>query len=171
MRTAGIDERRPEREAFEAFVSGLDYAMVLLTVARRGRRAGCLVGFATQCSIDPPRFVVCVSKANATARLARRARYLGVHQIGADQLDLARLFGEESGDWTDKFDACSWHRGPHGVPVLDGASAWLIGRVVRRVRLGDHTGLVVAPVAGGRRRDDRPLMFHAVKTFDAGHPA
>ena len=164
-------EGAAEREAFEAFVSGLDYSMVIVTAARRGHRAGCLVGFATQCSIDPQRFLVCVSEANATARIARRAGYLGVHQVSADQMELARLFGEESGDWTDKFESCRWHVGPHDVPVLDDASAWLIGRVVDRVRLGDHTGLVLAPVAGARRREDRPLMFEAVKTLDAGHPA
>ena len=158
-------------EGFEAFVSGLDYSMAIVTVARRGRRAGCLVGFATQCSMGPQRFLVCVSEANATSRLARRARYLGVHQIGADRLDLARLFGEESGDWTDKFESCRWHAGPHDVPLLDDASAWMVGRVITRVRLGDHTGMVLDPVAGARRREDRPLMFQAVKTLDAGHPA
>ena len=171
MREPVTPERVPETEAFEAFVSGLDYSMVVVAVARRGRRAGCLVGFATQCSMDPQRFLVCISEANATARLARRARHLAVHQIGADQLELARLFGEESGDWADKFEACRWHAGLHDVPLLDDASAWLIGRVVKRVRLGDHTGYVLAPVAGARRRDDRPLTFEAVKTLNAGHPA
>jgi flavin reductase (DIM6/NTAB) family NADH-FMN oxidoreductase RutF len=158
-------------DAFESFVSGLDYSMVVLTAGRRGRRAGCLVGFSTQCSIDPQRFLVCVSKANATARLARRARYVGVHQLGAGEQELARLFGEQSGVWTDKFGDCRWHADAHGVPVLDDASAWLIGRVVARVGLGDHTGLVLAPVTGARRREGPSLMFHAVKNMDAGHPA
>lgn len=158
-------------EAFEAFVSALDYSMVVVTAARRGRRAGCLVGFATQCSIQPQRFLVCVSKANATARVVRGARYVGVHQLGADQVQLARLFGEQSGDWTDKFDDCRWHADEHGVPVLDDAAAWLVGRIVKRVDAGDHTGLVLAPVSGGRRRDGASLMFDAVKSFDAGHPA
>ena len=164
-------KRAAGTQALDEFVSVLDYSMVVVTASRRGRRAGCLVGFATQCSINPPRFLVCVSEANATARLARRARYLGVHQLGADQLDLARLFGEQSGDWTDKFAHCRWHRGAHGVPLLDDASAWMVGRVVTRVGLGDHAGLVLAPVHGARRRDDRPLMFGAVKSLDAGHPA
>lgn len=160
------------RQAFEAFVSAANYSMLVLTTARRGtRRAGCLVGFATQCSIEPQRFLVCVSKANATARLVRQVRYVGVHQLGAEQHELARLFGEQSGDWTDKFTACGWHAGAHGVPVLDDAPAWMVGRIVTRVGLGDHTGLVLAPVAGGRHRDGAPLMFDAVKTLDAGHPA
>ena len=164
MRDAGT-------QAFEAFVSALDYSMVVVTVSRRGQRAGCLVGFSTQCSIQPPRFVVCISKANATARIARRARDVGVHQLGAGQEDLARLFGEQSGDWADKFGSCRWHVDAHDVPVLDDAPAWFIGRVVSRVRFGDHTALVLAPVTGGRRRADAPFMLAAAKSLEAGHPA
>ena len=166
-----MPDRDVGKQALEAFVATLDYAMVVVTGARGGRRAGCLVGFATQCSIDPPRYLVCVSKANATAAVARRARYVGVHQLASDQNELAQLFGEQSGDWTDKFDACRWHPDAHGVPVLDDAPAWLIGRVVTRVDFGDHTGLVLDPVAGSRERDDSPLMFDAVKDLEAGHPA
>jgi flavin reductase (DIM6/NTAB) family NADH-FMN oxidoreductase RutF len=163
-------ERDEATEAFESFVATLDYSMLVVTAARRGRHDGCLVGFATQCSIEPQRFLVCMSKANATARLTRRARYVGVHQLGTEQEGLARLFGEQSGDWTDKFAACRWHADLYGVPVLDDAPVWLIGRTVTRVDLGDHTGLVLAPVDGSRHRDDPSLMFGAIKNLDAGHP-
>ena len=46
-------------ESFGALTSALDYPMFIVTVAPDGGRAGCLVGFATQCSIDPVRFLVC----------------------------------------------------------------------------------------------------------------
>ena len=158
-------------DAFEAFAATLDYPMFVLTAGRGRRRSGCLVGFATQTSIDPPRLLVCVSVKNATARAVRRARFVGVHQLGADQTELAALFGEESGDWTDKFARCRWHRDGSGVPLLDDCPAWLIGRILDRFALGDHTGLLLEPVDGGRRRDDQPLMFRQVDDMDAGHPA
>jgi flavin reductase (DIM6/NTAB) family NADH-FMN oxidoreductase RutF len=135
------------------------------------RRSGALVGFATQTSIDPPRLLVCVSLANATARAVRRSRFVGVHQLGEEQSDLASLFGEQSGDWTDKFSQCRWHADSSGVPVLDDVPAWLIGRIIDRFGLGDHTGLLLEPVGGGRRREARPLMLGQVDDFDAGHPA
>ena len=46
---------------FNALASELDYPMFVVTTAAGGAPAGCLVGFATQCSIDPPRFLVCLS--------------------------------------------------------------------------------------------------------------
>jgi flavin reductase (DIM6/NTAB) family NADH-FMN oxidoreductase RutF len=39
---------------------------IVTAVGRDGERAGCLVGFATQCSIQPPRFLACISRENRT---------------------------------------------------------------------------------------------------------
>ncbi|HSO96046.1 MAG TPA: oxidoreductase, partial [Acidimicrobiia bacterium] len=45
---------------FEALVAELGYPMYVVTAASGGDVDGCLVGFATQCSISPPRFVACL---------------------------------------------------------------------------------------------------------------
>ena len=76
---------------FNALVADLDYPMVVVTTAAGSELAGCLVGFATQCSIDPPRFLVCISKQNRTYRVARGAELLAVHFLPADATDLAEL--------------------------------------------------------------------------------
>ena len=89
----------------DEFTAKLDYPMLVLTVPAPagGRPAGCLVGFATQCSITPPRFLVCVSKANHTFRTLPGARMVGVHLLSTADHDLAELFGERTGDEVDKF--------------------------------------------------------------------
>ena len=66
-------------------------------------RAGCLVGFATQCSIHPPRWYVGISKLNRTFDIAAAAELVVVHALGAANAGLARLFGEQTGDEIDKF--------------------------------------------------------------------
>ena len=50
--------------AFKDLIAQLDYPMIVVTTASAGERAGCLVGFHTQSSIDPERFAVWLSKAN-----------------------------------------------------------------------------------------------------------
>src|SRR4051794_41781759 len=55
--------------AVHELIDELDYPMFIVTVAAGGERAGCLVGFATQCSINPPRFLVCLSDKNRTFRV------------------------------------------------------------------------------------------------------
>lgn len=156
---------------FERLVSDLDYPMYVVTAAHGTDRAGCLVGFATQASINPPRLLVFVSKANETFRIATKADALGVHFLGADNKDLAELFGEESGDWTDKFARCDWQDGPAGVPVLLGVRGWIVGRVLERLDGGDHVAHLLEPIDGGAAETAPPLTLQQVRDLDPGHPA
>jgi hypothetical protein len=59
--------------AFERIVASFDPPMFVVTVFDGHERDGCLIGFATQCSIEPPRFLVCLSVKNRTTRIARSA--------------------------------------------------------------------------------------------------
>jgi flavin reductase (DIM6/NTAB) family NADH-FMN oxidoreductase RutF len=161
-----------QRGVVTEFIAGLDYPMFVVTAtdAGTGERAGCLVGFATQCSINPFRFLVCLSQANHTHRVAGRSRMLAVHALTSQQHELAALFGEQTGDEVDKFARCTWTAGPEGTPLLDACPRRLVGRVLDRIDLGDHTGYLLAPVQEtGQPAPD--LMFSAVRDLQAGHPA
>ncbi|MDX6200145.1 MAG: hypothetical protein QOJ79_3296 [Actinomycetota bacterium] len=159
-------------EAFDALTSSLEYPMFIVTAAADGERNGCLVGFATQCSMDPPTLLVCISKANRTFNTAQRSTSLVVHYLGVEDEALARLFGESTGDEEDKFAKCSWSPRPDGTPVLDGCRGWVSGDVVSRTDVGDHMAMAVR-ITTAEVQDDRAgqLGFQRVKDFDPGHPA
>jgi flavin reductase (DIM6/NTAB) family NADH-FMN oxidoreductase RutF len=159
-----------DTDDFDRFVDGLDYPMLVVTVAHDGERSGCLVGFATQCSIDPPRLLVCLSKANHTYRLAEGAGLLAVHLPARDQHDLAELFGGETEDEVDKFARCDWTEGPGSTPLL-ATPRRLVGRVLGRHDLGDHVGFVLDPVTAEHLDDRPPLTLAMVGDVDPGHPA
>ncbi|MBU9767330.1 flavin reductase family protein [Mycobacterium sp. TNTM28] len=146
--------------------------MCVVTVQADDRRAGCLVGFTTQASIDPPRFLVGLSKQNHTLAVAKTAGHLGVHLLGRDALDLARLFGGETGDEIDKFARCRWHTGPAGAPILDAAPAWFVGAILDRFDLGDHVGYLLNPVAGlAPEQAQRWVELSDVADLEPGHEA
>lgn len=159
--------------AFDAFAAVVDYPMYVVTTIDpgSGERAGCLVGFTTQCSIDPARFLVCLSEANHTFRVAAGAEVLVVHLLSPSQRDVAELFGSETGDEVDKFAHCSWRDGPGGAPVLDDVPAWFAGRIVDRVDLGDHVGYVLEPFDGSVEGRGPFLTFHAARDMEPGHEA
>jgi flavin reductase (DIM6/NTAB) family NADH-FMN oxidoreductase RutF len=163
-----VNDRRP----FHRIVTHLEYPMFVLTVADGAQRSGCLVGFVTQCSIDPPHYLVCVSKANHTFPIAARADVFVVHALHERDRALAKWFGELTGDEVDKFANVDWGPGPGGTPVLDGID-WFAGRVLDRVDGGDHVGFVLDVLAGGRaeRVDEPQLGFQATRDFEPGHPA
>lgn len=159
-------------EAFEKLVSLLDYPMFVVTTNADGRSAGCLVGFASQVSIGPPRFLVGLSKRNHTYRVAQHAEHLAVHLVPRGHCELARLFGSETGDTTDKFAQCGWAPGPHGLPILDDAAGWFAGAVLGRFDLGDHVGFLLEPVAGQAPDGfDQLVTFADVADLDPGHEA
>lgn len=151
----------------------LDYPMFVVTTRVGEQRAGCLVGFSSQVSIHPSRFLVGLSKRNHTYRTARQgATHLAVHLLSREHRDLARLFGSQTGDRVDKFTQCSWSGGPHGLPILDGAAAWFAGRVLDRFDLGDHVGHLLEPVAGHAPEVLPDLVsFADVKDLEPGHEA
>ena len=88
-------------EAFDSLMASLDGPMVVVTTAVAGERAGCLVGFHAQSSIDPQRYCLWLSKANHTYRVALRSTHLAVHFLTDDDIDLAERFGTRTGEDVD----------------------------------------------------------------------
>jgi flavin reductase (DIM6/NTAB) family NADH-FMN oxidoreductase RutF len=154
---------------FARLVTDLDYPMFIVTTAAGGRRAGCLIGFATQSSIHPPRFLACLSRKNFTYRVACEADVLAVHFVPADAEDLAELFGGETGDEVDKFAQVEWTEGPGGVPLLERCGNRFAGRVLERVDLGDHVGFLLEPVRVDVGTPTAEFTFHRAKRIEPGH--
>ncbi|HUG50374.1 MAG TPA: flavin reductase family protein [Terrimesophilobacter sp.] len=154
-----------------SFLDGVDYPMFVVTARRDGDHAGCLVGFATQVSIEPARFFVGLSVANHTYDVACDATTLAVHLLASDQIELAALFGSQTGDEIDKFALCRWHEGPGGIRVLSDAPSWMVAAVLDRIPLGDHVGFLLDPVEVHRDGRSDFLTFEQVKGLSPGHPA
>ncbi len=156
--------------SFDDLMGRLDHPMYVVTTTDGTRTAGCLVGFATQCSIDPPRFLACISVKNHTHSVVSAASAVAVHLLRRDQHGLAALFGSETGDEVDKLARVPWTPGLDGVPVLDGVAASFDARVLDRYDLGDHTGLLLEPVTTDDSGAD-VLAFDDVRDLEPGHEA
>jgi flavin reductase (DIM6/NTAB) family NADH-FMN oxidoreductase RutF len=152
-------------------VAELDYPMFIATVAAGDELSGCLVGFTTQCSIDPPRFLVCLSDKNRTFRVAREADVMVVHLVPDAATGLADLFGGETGDDVDKFERCAWHAGPGGAPVLEECGNWFAGRILERFPTGDHCALLLDPFEASSDDAEEQFSFHRAKRIEPGHEA
>jgi flavin reductase (DIM6/NTAB) family NADH-FMN oxidoreductase RutF len=158
---------------FDEIVADADAAMVVVTAAGPGgERAGCLVGFWSQSSIEPRRIAVWLSRANRTYRVALAADHLAVHVLTSDDGDVAELFGGHTGDEEDKFARIAWTPGPGGVPLLDRCPHRV---VVRRIAVhddgGDHVCVTGEPVESGSPAPFAPLRLSAAMGIPPGHPA
>jgi flavin reductase (DIM6/NTAB) family NADH-FMN oxidoreductase RutF len=154
-------------------VTQLEYPMYVVTAVARGERSGCLVGFGTQTSIHPERFLACISRKNHTFPVACEAAVLAVHFLSDEprERELAELFGSETGDEVNKFEGVAWHEGPGGVPLLDEIPNRLVGQVLERVDLGDHVGFLLDPLDVQLSPHFDELGFQEAKGIKPGHPA
>ncbi len=171
--SAGDDtDDRVGAEELGAYLDLIDYPLHIVTVrAPDAELSGCLAGFVTQCSIDPPNFLACISAENHTLAVAERASHMGLHLLGRDQVALARLFAGETGDRVDKFASVDWRLGPAGAPLLASAAVAVEGLILGHMPVGDHEAFVLralCAVAGARRS---LLTYRNAPAFEPGHPA
>jgi len=160
-------------QAFESIVGRVDYPMYIVTARVGEELEGCLVGFTTQCSIHPPRFLVCMSDKNRTTRMLEHGRSdaMVVHLVPEEASHIIELFGGETGDDTDKFERCEWTPGPEEIPLLADCPSWFAGRILDRMPLGDHIGHVLDPFAGEDPSVGGWFPFSRAKALEPGHPA
>ena len=169
---AGPYDRTVSDRAFADLVAVMDGAVVVVTVAADGERNGCLVGFHAQAGIHPPAYAVWLSVANRTTALAARATHLAVHVLGADQHDLATLFGGTTADDEDKLVHVAWEAGPGGAPLLLTCPNRFVGTIVERLDVGgDHLCVMIHPTAAACPTPAAPLRLGQVTDIDPGHPA
>ena len=166
-----VSEDRKTPQSFDDLVGGLDYPMFIVTTRAGDELAGCLIGFATQCSIDPPRFLVCLSDKNHTCRVARGAEALAVHFVPSSAQELAELFGGETGDEVDKFARCEWRESHDGLPILDECDNWFAGAILTRHDLGDHVGFLLEPTEAHSGTPFDEFTFHRARRIEPGHEA
>jgi flavin reductase (DIM6/NTAB) family NADH-FMN oxidoreductase RutF len=133
---------------FGDLMAMLDGPVFVVTTQADGQPLGCLISFATQTSVQPPSFMVVIPRDSGISDAARRSEHLAVHVLPQHNVALAELFGGETDDEADKFGRCTWRVGPHGMPILDEAIAWFVGRTAHWIDIGDHVAYIVEPVAG-----------------------
>jgi len=157
-------------EGFDAITPSLDAPLVVVTAAEAREKAGCLVGFHCQSSIQPLRYCVWLSKANHTYRVARESTHLAVHFLTSADLWLAERFGTLTGDRTDKFAGLPVSLGPGQVPILEQCSHWFTAR--RDTLLdegGDHVCMITEPLAAHADRPFEPLRLSQAAHLEPGH--
>lgn len=143
--------------AFRAALGAWATGVAVVTCAGSEGPAGLTTSAFTSVSLHPPLVLVCLDRSSRTLVTLREAGHFAVNILRADQAGLAAVFASKAVA-AEKF-ANAPHREEHGVPVLDGALAWVACEAVDLRDAGDHvvaTGLVVASWAAG---DGEPLRY------------
>ena len=147
----GGDELRAVMARFPAGVA-------VVTVELRGQRAGLTVASLVSLSLEPPLVGFAVRRDAALHELLRDSEMLAVSMLAAGQEALAQHFARGVPP------IALWTRIPlrdtDGPPQLDGAVAWLTGRLAQEHETGDHTFFVAEVESAEPGPAEQPLVFY-----------
>jgi flavin reductase (DIM6/NTAB) family NADH-FMN oxidoreductase RutF len=150
---ADVDQR-----AFRDTLGSFPTGVAVVTASGPDGPAGLTTNAFTSLSLDPPLVLVCFDRGSRTLEVVRERRRFAVNVLRTGQEELARLFAGKV-PHPEKFAAVT-HTADHGVPVLDGALAWLVCDLQALHPGGDHEIGVGAVTALGRDQAGAPLVFH-----------
>jgi flavin reductase (DIM6/NTAB) family NADH-FMN oxidoreductase RutF len=119
--------------------------------------AGLTTNAVTSLSLEPLLLLVCFDNTSRTLTAVRETGRFAVNVLRAGQEDLASVFASKRVA-RKKFEAVT-HTEAHGVPVLDGALAWLACDLTAMHPGGDHTIGVGAVTHMDADAGGEPLVF------------
>lgn len=154
---AGPSPSQSSGRAFRDTVGLLPTGVTIVTTAGPEGPAGMTTNAVTSLSLDPALLLVCFDNASRTLPIMRAAGRFAVNVLRTGQEDLAALFASKRVA-REKFEAVT-HTEAHGVPVLDGALAWLACDLRELHPGGDHTIAIGAVIGMGGDRAGEPLVF------------
>jgi 3-hydroxy-9,10-secoandrosta-1,3,5(10)-triene-9,17-dione monooxygenase reductase component len=145
----------PER--FRAVMGHLATGVTVVTATSDRGPVGMTANAVCSLSLEPLLLLVCFDESARTLAVVRQTRRFGVNVLGAGQERLARLFASKAPEHA-KFAEVA-HTVDDGIPVIEGAIAWVGCRLERLVPGGDHT-IGIGAVEGAEAGGGEPLLFY-----------
>jgi 3-hydroxy-9,10-secoandrosta-1,3,5(10)-triene-9,17-dione monooxygenase reductase component len=139
----------PDPAGFRTVLGHFATGVAAVAGLHEGDPTGLVATSFTAVSLHPPLVSFCVARTSVTWPRLRSGAGVCVSFLSAAQLDHARRLAVSGGS---KLRDLSWTPSPTGLPIVDGALAWLECAVKAEHSAGDHV-IVVALVRG---LGDRP---------------
>jgi flavin reductase (DIM6/NTAB) family NADH-FMN oxidoreductase RutF len=141
--------RQVEPDRFRDVMGRFATGVTVVTATSPDGPVGMTANAVCSLSLEPLLLLVCFDNEARTLPVVRETGRFGVNVLRSDQEDLARLFASKTPE-SEKFAGVP-HTVHDGIPVIEGALAWVGCRLERLIPGGDHTigiGAVEAAEAG-----------------------
>lgn len=143
-------------QSFRKVLGAYPTGVCVISAIVDGMKFGLAVGSFTSISLDPPLVGFFPGKSSNSWKRIEKAGRFCVSVLGADQRDICQRFASKA---EDKFADLAHGTSPAGLPIIDGAMAWIDCRLETVYDIGDHY-LVVGAVDHLHCTDaGTPLIF------------
>jgi len=147
----------PDRDRFRTVMGHFATGVAIITCDGPQGPAGMTTNAITALSLDPVLVLVCFDNTSRTLPAVEATGRFAVNVLNTGQEELAKVFASKRVA-REKFEAVT-HTVAHGVPVLDGALAWLACDLRELHPGGDHTIGIGAVTHMGQDHSGGPLVF------------
>jgi len=148
------DLQRAYRDTIGHFASGV----TIVTTTGRAGPAGMTTNSITSLSLDPLLLIVCFELRSRTLAAVRESERFAVNILPAPDAELAAVFASKRVA-REKFESVT-HAEAHGVPVLDGALAWIACSLRELHPGGDHIIGIGEVIGMGTGEERDPLVYY-----------
>ena len=162
--TVAADVQRAFRDTIGHFASGV----TIVTSAGPDGPAGMTTNAVSSLSLEPLLLLVCFELRSRTLAVVRESERFAVNILPAGESELAAVFASKRVA-REKFESVT-HAEAHGVPVLDGALAWLACDLRELHPGGDHV-IGIGEVIGMGVGEERPPLVYYRGRYTTTAPA
>lgn len=145
-------EKNELRRVMGHFATGVT---VITSLRASGEMHGLTANAFSSVSLVPPLLLICVDKKAESYPCFEESKVFTVNILSAEQEALSRKFAVSGGN---KFEGVSYRVGANGVPILDGAVAYLECRLSGSMDAGDHT-IYLGEIEQAETHEAKPLLF------------
>lgn len=152
-------------QAFRRHAAGV---VVVTALSPEGKPMGFTATSLASLSAVPPLATFNMARTASTWPAISSTEFVAIQTMGARTRHLAERM---SGDHALRFDGDHWFEGPHGLPILKGVTAWMVGRIVERFAVA-NSAIVVAQIEEGELgAPDEALLYHERRYLTPGEQA
>lgn len=159
-----VDDVSAFKQVFRRHAAGV---AVITGTTPEGVPVGFTATSLASLAAEPPLATFNMARISTAWPAVEGTSHVLIHLLGARNRAVAGRF---SGPHDERFAGDHWTPGPRGLPLLKDVPAWMLGRIVKRVKIAGTAVVIVAVEDGGLGADDDALLYRERTYLTPGAP-
>ncbi len=135
----------------------IPYGLYVLGAADGNDLAAGAVNWVTQTSFSPPLLAMGVKKDSGLYAILKRSGNFALSFLASGQKDMAFAFFKPTDVHGEMMNGHHFEQHETKAPIISAAAAWVEGKIVGELDLGDHS-CVIGEVTNAHVRTDGPML-------------
>lgn len=148
-----------EKDLYRRVAGSFASGVTVVSTGTLGNYHGMTASAFTSLSLNPTLVLVCIDRAATTLPILQRTGSFAVNILAAEQQDLSTAFATHGSPTSNGLHEVDYRIGELGVPLLNGALAFLECHLFAEHDGGDHVIVVGEVMQAGIEEDKQPLLY------------